>query len=65
MVVVFLYIITMCQVVVGAGAGGGGGGVCVCVVVCAVGGWWVGVSVAREQLRKEKIARAMNKKKGR
>ena len=33
--VVFSYIIIMCQVVVGGGAGRGGGGVCMCVCVCA------------------------------
>ena len=43
------------------GGGGGGGGVCVCVVWYVCRGW-VGVSVGREQLRKEKIGRGMNRK---
>ena len=45
------------------GGGGGGGGVCVCVwygMVWYVCGGWVGVSVGREQLRKEKIGWAVN-----
>ena len=43
----------MCQVVVGGGIGGGGGGVCMCVCgVVHVWGQWVGVSVAREHMRK-------------
>ena len=65
-VVVFSYIYIMCQVVVDGGVGGGGGGVCMCVCVvwymCGVGGWvWVWHGNTWE---KEKIGRAMNRKKG-
>ena len=57
----------MCQVVMGDGTGGGGDGVRVCACVCvwcgACGRWgvWVWQGNSRE---KEKIGRAMNRKKG-